>query len=146
MGVNVDMLVIVLSLLPIQTTPLADLAERGRKRATMTGTASILRCFGTWLQDSGKVLRNPARDLPIPDDIIPELPKPPLEEAQVADIIDRLPRRSARDLRNRAIIEVRYGCGLRLSEVVMLDMPTSTSPTAPCSSTTARAARTASCR
>ncbi len=101
---------------------LADLAARGRKRATMTGTASILRCFGTWLQERGKVLRNPARDLPIPDDIIPELPKPPLEDAQVADIIDRLPRRSVRDLRNRAIIEVMYGCGLRLNEVVMLDM------------------------
>jgi site-specific recombinase XerD len=102
---------------------LADLAERGRARATLTGCASLLRCFGRWLQERGKVLLNPARDLPIPDDIIPELPKPPLEEAQVADILDKLPRRNVRDLRNRAMLEVMYGCGLRRNEVIMLDLP-----------------------
>jgi site-specific recombinase XerC len=102
---------------------LADLADRGRARATITGAASILRCLGRWLQDRGKVLLNPARHLPIPDETVPELPKPPLEEAQVADILDKLPRRNVRDLRNRAILEVMYGCGLRRGEVIGLDLP-----------------------
>ena len=101
---------------------LTDLADRGRKRATLTGAESILRCFGAWLQERGKVLRNPARGLPIPADIIPELPQPPLEEGHITDIMDQLPRDTVRDLRNRAIIEVMYGCALRLNEVVMLDV------------------------
>ena len=99
---------------------LLEMATGGLKRSTRFGMASILReCFRV-LQERGLVLRNPALDLPIPDDATDELPTAPLDEAEVAALFAAVPRRSVTDLRNLAHLHLLYGCALRLGESLML--------------------------
>lgn len=99
---------------------LLEMAASGLKRSTRFGLASILReCFRV-LQERGLVLRNPALDLPVPDDDSDELPTAPLDEAEVAQLFAAVPRRCAMDLRNLAHLHLLYGCALRLGESLAL--------------------------
>ena len=98
------------------------LAERGLAHSSRLTHATVIReCFRRWHHD-GRMMRNPALDLPVGDDDDVPLPEPPLEPADVAALIAAIPKRDALDLRNRAIVEVLYGCALRLSECVHLDV------------------------
>jgi integrase/recombinase XerD len=49
------------------------------------------------------------------------LPKP-LGEAEIVRLLDSIPRATAVDLRDRALLELLYGTGARVSEVVNLDL------------------------
>lgn len=91
------------------------LRERGLAPGSVNAAASSLRIFGTWLYRRGLVLSDPTLAL---DDMAEGEPlrAPPLSEAQVAALLDALPLRSVLDLRNRAHLELLYGCGLRISE------------------------------
>jgi integrase/recombinase XerD len=98
------------------------LAERGLAHSSRLTHATVIReCFRRWHHD-GRMMRNSALDLPVGDDDDVPLPEPPLEPADVAALIAVIPKRDALDLRNRAIVEVLYGCALRLSECVHLDV------------------------
>lgn len=94
---------------------LLHLRARGLASGSVKEAASSLRIFGTWLYRRGLVLSDPTLAL---DDIAGDEPlrAPPLSEAQVATLLDTLPLRSVLDLRNRAHLELLYGCGLRISE------------------------------
>ena len=94
----------------------------GIKYSVRRSRASIARQFFRWLVESGKVLSNPARDIAVLADDDEPLPAPPLDEQDVNDLIDRLPRLSAIDLRNRLHIDLLYSCGLRMSESLQLDL------------------------
>jgi site-specific recombinase XerD len=98
------------------------LAAAGLRKTTRRGSASTIREFCGWLAERGKVLVNPARDLPLPDDGELDLPPAPLSEEEVAQLFEALPRRSAADLRNRLHLELLYGCALRVSESLHLDV------------------------
>jgi len=91
-------------------------------KSTRSRTAALLGRFFGWLQDQGRILRNPAKGVPVPDDGEADLPEPPLSEAEVAGIIDGLPRASVFDLRAVCLLELLYGCGLRISEAISLDL------------------------
>jgi len=98
------------------------LVERGVAKKSRVQIAILLRRFCAWLQDQGLVLRNPAVALPLPDDGEDDLLAPPLSEAEVTAIFDALPRQTVYDLRNVALLELLYGCGLRISEALALDL------------------------
>jgi site-specific recombinase XerD len=92
------------------TAHMMELDERGLAHSTRLGhAATIHECFRV-LHAHGRVLRNPAVDLPVGNYEDVPLPEAPLEPAEVAALIDAIPRRDAIDLRNRAHIEVLYGC------------------------------------
>jgi len=96
------------------------LVALGRSQRSRMQTRELLgRCF-EWLRDHGRILFNPAKGLPLPDDGEEDLPEPPLSEAEVAAILDSLPRASVIDLRHACLLELLYGCGLRLSEAIGL--------------------------
>ncbi len=101
---------------------LLDLLERGLSRSTRDHFAWALHIFGVWLTTRGKVLRNPAEDLNVPEDNEVALPPAPLTEEQVTSIFEAIPRRTVIDLRNRLHLEVLYSCGLRNAEAVHLDV------------------------
>lgn len=98
------------------------LVAEGLKKSTRRGFASTIREFCIWLAERGKVLVNPARDLPLPDDGEEDLPPAPLSEDEIARLFERLPRKSPADLRNRLHLELLYGCALRMAESIHLDV------------------------
>ena len=56
--------------------------------------------------------------LPKPAEKLPDV----LSIATMNALLDGLPRDTPTDLRNRAILEILYGCGLRVSECTRLDL------------------------
>lgn len=96
--------------------------QRGLARETLRGLRSAARGFFGWLARQGAVLSDPACDLhlgAVPSD---ELPPAPLGEAEVATLIAAVPSCGVFDLRNRAHLELLYGCGLRLAESLALTL------------------------
>ncbi|MBA3845071.1 MAG: tyrosine-type recombinase/integrase [Planctomycetes bacterium] len=99
-----------------------NLVERGLKRSSRQCHGETIVEFFRRLQAKGRVLMNPARDLPIPEDDIEVLPPRPLTQDEVADLFQRWPKQSPIDLRNRLHLELLYSCALRLEESVSLDL------------------------
>ncbi len=79
---------------------------------------SSLRSFFTWMALEGHVTDNPCDkvDSPKLGVYLPDV----LSEEEVVAIIDSVDTSSWQGLRDRAILEVLYGCGLRVSEAVGL--------------------------
>ncbi len=101
---------------------MAFMLDDQHAKGSRVRAASLLRRFFVWLHEEGRIAVNPARALPVPDDGEEDLPDPPLPEEEVAAIIDGLPRSSVYDLRNACLFELLYGCGLRISEAMALDL------------------------
>lgn len=97
-------------------------ADAGTAKSTRVQLASLIQYAFAWLQDNGKILGNPARNVPMPDDGEGDLPMPPLTVEEVHAIFAGLPRQSTLDLRNICLLELMYGCGLRRGEAVRLDL------------------------
>jgi len=113
---------------PADVTP-ADLdavmthaREIGRAKKSRVQLAILLKQFFGWLHEQGKVIVDPTLALPLPDDGEADLPDPPLSEAEVRALFDALPRRSVYDLRNACLLELLYGCALRIGEAQGLDV------------------------
>ncbi|CAK7015266.1 MAG: Tyrosine recombinase XerD [Paraeggerthella hongkongensis] len=98
----------------------ADLFGRAYAAATVDRHVSVLKGFYRFLVREGHVRRNPTDTLQLPKapDRLPDV----LSAAQVESMLSDPPERASIPLRNRAILEVLYGCGLRVSECVGLDL------------------------
>ncbi|MBD3221136.1 tyrosine recombinase, partial [bacterium] len=92
-----------------------DLAPRSRARLVST-----LRSFGRFLVDEGLVARDPTTGLQAPRTgrRLPDT----LTVVQVERLLATVGGVGPRDRRDRAILEVLYGCGLRVSELCGLDL------------------------
>lgn len=98
------------------------LTDEGWLPSSRKTAGSALRRFGRWLLDAGKVLRDPAADLHLPEPDEDPLPPIPLSEEQVAAVFATVGRSSVVDLRIRLHLELLYSCALRNSEAVHLDV------------------------
>lgn len=114
--------------LPADVTP-ADLdavmthvRDLGRAKKTRVQLAILLKQVFGWLHVQGRVIVDPSLALALPDDGEQDLPEPPLSEAEVRALFETLPRRSVFDLRNASLLELLYGCGLRIGEVIRLEV------------------------
>ena len=101
---------------------MAYLGTEAVAKSSRLRSATLTRRFFERLQDQGTIVGNPAKGMPVPDDGEADLPAPPLSEEEVAGIIDGLPRASVYDLRAVCLLELLYGCGLRISEALNLDL------------------------
>ncbi|MDM0105257.1 tyrosine recombinase XerC [Variovorax sp. J22R24] len=105
---------------------MAQLHSAGRESRGIALVLSCWRSFYRWLGNEGLVVANPVRDVHAPKAARP-LPKAlAVDEAvQLADLHDAEadPWAEARD---RAIVELLYGCGLRVGELTGLDARAST--------------------
>lgn len=100
---------------------LADLHDRGSTSRTVARRIASLRRYFTWALRQAMVEDDPTAAISTPT-VKGRLPRP-LDEATVTDLIvtedpNAEPWRSARD---RVVLEVLYGSGLRASEVCGLD-------------------------
>ena len=90
-----------------------QLSERSQSRML-----SALRSFFNWMLVEGYMNENPCDkvDMPKLGRYLPDV----LSEEEVTAIIDSVDRSTWQGLRDRAILEVLYGCGIRVSEAVGL--------------------------
>ena len=98
----------------------AVLSGRDAVAATIARKLAALRAFYRTLREHGHVTQNPV-------DLIPS-PKRPrslptvLRPDELAALLDRIPASTPLELRDRAMLEVAYACGLRAEEIVNLEV------------------------
>ena len=81
---------------------------------------SVLRNFYRWLVDSGSLDSSPVGDIEVPK--IPYLLPEVISTEEVERLIAAIDVRSATGMRDRVIVELLYGSGLRVSEATSLDL------------------------
>ncbi len=98
---------------------LASLHERELARTSLQRALAALRTYFRFLAREGVVGSNPARVVPTPKapKRLPEVPTVP----QLSEMLEALPT-TPQGLRDRAALELLYGCGLRATELVSLTM------------------------
>lgn len=91
------------------------LASRTRARRS-----SAIKSFFDFLVSRNFVKENPAERLEAPkkDFVLPKV----LSEDEVTRMLENIPTLQIQDVRDRALLEILYGCGLRVSEVCALTM------------------------
>jgi site-specific recombinase XerD len=97
----------------------AVLSGRDAVAATIARKLASLRAFYRTLREHGQVSQNPA-DLIASPKRPRTLPKV-LRPDELAALLDRIPASTPLELRDRALFEVAYACGLRAEELVNLD-------------------------
>jgi integrase/recombinase XerD len=98
---------------------LADLRARGQAPSSVARRAAAARAFYRHLVLLGDREDNPAADVQLPRRR-PRLPRT-LAPSEVERLIDAANGTTPRSLRDRALVELLYGAGLRVSEAVGLE-------------------------
>ncbi len=105
---------------------LAYLGTRGFEPRSIARKASSLRRYFAWLRHAGVIETDPARSLRAPagKGRLPHV----LNASELEVLLDDPPARVTDDppevrLRDDALLEVLYGCGLRVGELCRLDLP-----------------------
>jgi site-specific recombinase XerD len=98
----------------------AGLSREGAAPATVARKLAAIRGLFAFLVRTERVGQNPA-DLVTSPKREEKLPKV-LTAEQVRTLLERIPARTALELRDRAMLELAYSCGLRCEEIVNLDV------------------------
>lgn len=99
---------------------LSFLHERGVSRATVARKLASLRSFFRHLVRQERMAGNPAAQVSTPK-LERRLPRA-LTEAEVESLLDNAFGATPLDLRDRAILELLYACGVRVAELVGADL------------------------
>ncbi len=98
----------------------ASLSERRLAKASVARKLASLRSLHAYFVATGFTSSNPA-------DLLPaqkrgsRLPRV-LARDEVGSLLDRIPARTPLEVRDRALFELAYSCGLRAEEIVTLDL------------------------
>jgi len=98
----------------------AQLSQGGASKATVARKLAAIRSFYEALLRNEDVAANPA-DLVSSPKRESKLPRV-LGRDETAALLDRIPARTPLELRDRAMLELTYSCGLRAQEVIDLDI------------------------
>jgi integrase/recombinase XerC/integrase/recombinase XerD len=98
----------------------AELSGRGLAKASIARKLAAVRSFHTHLVARGESNHNPGDLLPSPkhESRLPRV----LAADEVAALLERIPASGPLEMRDRAIFELAYSCGLRAEEIVSLDL------------------------
>jgi integrase/recombinase XerD len=94
--------------------------SEGKSAATVTRSLASLRGLFRFLYDEGAIAADPTADLQSPR-LARRLPKA-LDEDQTLQLLNSVAGVGPLDFRDRALLEVLYGTGARISEVVGLSL------------------------
>ncbi len=99
---------------------LATLREKGNKSSTLNRKLSVVRMFYKFLYTEGKIDHNPVEGISSPrlGRKIPSF----LSEKEVEALLEAPSVNEQYGSRDRAILEVIYGAGLRISELINLNL------------------------
>ena len=98
----------------------SDLSDRGFAPSTIERRLSVVKGYHRFLVREGYAETDPAQTVPLPRK--PHLLPDVLSIAQITELLDGLPSSTPAEKRDAAVLEVLYGCGLRVSELVGLDV------------------------
>jgi integrase/recombinase XerD len=98
---------------------LRGLFREGKSKSTLQRQAAAIRSWDRYLIAEGK--RDQAEGLPILPERERKLPQI-LSEGEVERLLSHCDGDKPLDIRDRALMEVAYGCGLRASEICGLEM------------------------
>ncbi len=99
---------------------LANLNKKGLKRTSISRKLSSLRAFFKFLFRMGQVASNPAEPVSFP---IRSRPLPHnLSTAQISAMLDNIQPTGFKATRDKAILELLYSTGMRVSELTGLDI------------------------
>ena len=97
-----------------------DLIAKGYAPTTVKRRVAAVKGFHRFLVREGLAKNNPTVALPLPK--VPQALPDALSVRQVNELLSEPHDGSPAALRNKALLEVLYGCGLRASEAVDLDV------------------------
>src|SRR4051812_8573874 len=98
----------------------ARVSSGGVGARTLARKMASARAFFRVLVEHGELRANPADLLAAPK--LPQTLPRTLKPTEVARLLDRIPATTPLELRDRALFEIAYGCGLRAEELVNLDL------------------------
>ncbi|HEY7622090.1 MAG TPA: tyrosine-type recombinase/integrase [Solirubrobacteraceae bacterium] len=98
----------------------AVLSSREAVAAPIARKLAALRAFYRTLREEGQIAQSPADLIPSPAQ--PRSGPTVLSPDELAALLDRIPASTPLELRDRALLEVAYACGLRAEELVRLDV------------------------
>jgi integrase/recombinase XerC/integrase/recombinase XerD len=98
----------------------ALLGERRLEATSVARKLAALRSLFRTLREHGRIAHNPVDLMPSPKRAR-KLPRV-LTAEEVAALLDRIPASTPLELRDRAMFELAYACGLRAEEIVQLDV------------------------
>src|SRR3954467_11486090 len=98
----------------------AALGQQEVVAATVARKLAALRSLYRTLREHGRIAQNPADLVPAPKrpQNLPRVLRPD----EVAALLDRIATTTPLDVRDRALFELAYACGLRAEELVNLDV------------------------
>jgi integrase/recombinase XerC len=99
---------------------IAWLTESGYARRSIARKASSVRSLIAWAAEHGVIASSPALDLAVPK-LARTLPRV-LREEEAAALCELPPLDDTRSARDRVVLELLYGSGLRVSELCGLDV------------------------
>ena len=100
---------------------LSNLYERGLSKTSVARSLAALRSLYRWLAQEGEVEQNPAALVATPK-LPKKLPRVPTIE-EVNTVLDSaMPECSAFAERDQVILELLYGCGIRNSELIGINL------------------------
>src|SRR5258708_5047880 len=100
---------------------LSHLHSRGLSKVSVARALAALRSMYKWLAREGVVQQNPAK-LVATRKLPKKLPRVPTVEEINGVLNTRMPDSAAFPERDRAVLELLYGCGLRNSELVGIEL------------------------
>jgi len=94
--------------------------RQGLSRRSVARCQAAMRTWCRWLQARGRLDHNPAATLPAvrQEKRLPEV----LGERELREAIEGVPTTAFTDCRDRLILELLYGSGMRLAELTRLDL------------------------
>ena len=98
----------------------SHLVGRGYKTSSVERHISVVKGFHRFLYREGHSAKNPADTVKLPK--VPEMLPDVVSISQMEALLAQPFEEGAFGVRNRAILEVLYGCGLRVSELVGLEL------------------------
>ena len=100
---------------------LSHLYERGLSKTSVARALAAVRSLYRWLAEEGVVEQNPAKLVSTPQ-LPKKLPRVPTIE-EVNSVLDgKMPEVAAFPERDRLLLELLYGCGIRNSELVGINV------------------------
>ena len=97
-----------------------EAAERRFSAATRSRRLAALKGFFAFLREEGRIPENPAASLSMPRK--PRNLPHSLTEGEVATLVESPPDSTPEGMRDRALLELVYGCGLRVGEAACMTL------------------------